>query len=89
MKFVLITGPAITIECYACQKHVVGGTEPYPSAATGEMTQPLQIYSEETHGLYCAECAVKLMSEDPTKAVSQFYTNTTGEKIDHARLISE
>jgi hypothetical protein len=47
MKFVLVTGPAITIECAVCQAHIVGGTEPYPSASTGESVQPAEVYQED------------------------------------------
>ncbi len=89
MKFILVAGPAITIECAVCQIHVVGGTDPYPSAATGESVQPSEVYQEEAGGLYCSKCAAKLVAEDPTRSVNQFYTDTKGTEIDHARIINE
>lgn len=86
MKFTIITGPAITIECQACLEHVIGGTEPYLSASTGDLVEPPHIFSEDGGGLYCASCAAKLSAADPTRSVTRFYVDTTGEEIDHARL---
>ncbi len=86
MKFVLVTGPVVTIECKVCQAHVVGGTELYSSAATGEPVQPLEVYQEEAGGMYCSACAAKLVAEDPTKAVNQFFSDTTGNAIDTEQL---
>ena len=75
MKFTLVTGPAAIIECAVCKVSVIGGTEPYASAATGEPVQPSEVYSEEAGGLYCSECAAKLSVEDPTRAVYQYRTD--------------
>ena len=86
MKFVLITGPAITVKCVVCKEHIVGGTEPYPSAATGELVQPSEIYKEEAGGVYCSECAAKLVVEDPTKSVNQFFSDTSGKEIEPEHL---
>lgn len=86
MKFALVTGPVVTVECTVCQAHIVGGTDPYPSAATGEPVQPSGVYQEEAGGMYCAECASKLVAEDPTKAVNQFFSDTAGKAIEVEHL---
>jgi hypothetical protein len=86
MKFTLVTGPAITIECTVCKQHVVGGTEAYASAASGEAVQPSEVYSEEAGGVYCSECAAKLSVEDSTRSVNQFFSDTTGKEIEPEHL---
>lgn len=86
MKFSLITGPASTIQCTGCGEYGLGGTDSYTSASTGQLLQPSATYSEEGGGTYCASCAAKLTTQDPTIAVNRFYTDTTGDVIDYARL---
>lgn len=90
MNFQLVTGPAVSLTCKACTTLVIGGTEPYESASQGELVQPTKVYAdiegEEIRGHYCEECAAKLSVDDPTRSVNQFYTDTTGEEIDHKRL---
>ena len=90
MNFVLVTGPAVTLTCKACATSVIGGTEPYESASQGELVQPVKVYAdvegEVIHAHYCEECAAKLSVEDPTRSVTQFYTDTKGDEIDHKRL---
>jgi hypothetical protein len=86
MKFVLVTGPAITIECAVCQAHIVGGTDPYPSASTGDSVQPAEVYREEAGGMYCSNCARKLAVEDPTRSVNQFFSDTQGKEIEEEHL---
>jgi len=91
MNFQLVTGPAVTLTCHACQALVVGGTEPYESASQHEPVLPTKVYvdieGDVIHAHYCEECAAKLSVDDPTRSVNQFYTDTTGEEIDHKRLL--
>lgn len=86
MNFELITGPAMTFVCQACQSHVTGGTEPYVSASQGGPVTPGNVYIDTDGRTYCEDCAAKLSVEDPTRSVTQFYTDTKGEEIDHKRL---
>jgi hypothetical protein len=86
MKFTLVTGRAVTIECRVCKRQVVGGTEAYISAASGEPVQPSEIYKEKAGGVYCSECAAKLVVEDPTKSVNQFFSDTLGNEIEPEHL---
>ncbi len=91
MKFELVTGPTITVECVTCQQHVIGGSEPYQSAATGELVQPGTVYQDtegESHkSYYCQECAAKLAEPDPTRAVNQFYSDTQGKAIEPEHIL--
>jgi hypothetical protein len=93
VNFQLMTGPAITVECLACHRHAVAGDQSYKSASQGEECQPEIVYAdldgEAYRAYYCAECAAKLSEVDPTRAVNQFYTDTTGEQIDHDHLQNE
>lgn len=84
MKMVRITGVSITLQCVACGTTGIGGTEPYKSAASGESVAPQDWYiTEENTGPYCAPCSAKIVeAEDPTRSVTQFYSNVTGEKIE-------
>jgi len=90
MKFELVTGPTITVECVTCRQHVIGGSEPYTSAATGEPVQPGAVYLDiegEPHKFYCSECAAKLAEPDPTRAVNQFYSDTTGNAVEPEHIL--
>ena len=87
MRFTLVTGPAVTIECVVCKQSVVGGTEAYTSAASGESVQPLEIYSEEAGGMYCSECARKLSVEDTARSVNQFFLDTTGTGVEPEHIL--
>jgi hypothetical protein len=93
VNFQLVTGSAITVECSACHRHAVAGDQPYQSASQGDQRQPETVYAdldgEAYHAYYCAECAAKLSETDPTRAVNQFYTDTTGKEIDHDHLQNE
>lgn len=93
MNFVLVTGPAITVECVACHQNVIAGDLPYKNASRGEECQPDTVYADADSGpvkaYYCQECAAKLSVDDPTRSVNQFYTTTAGDEIDHAKLVTE
>jgi len=93
MNFTLVTGPAITVECIACHRNVIAGDQVYVNASRGEECQPDIVYQDTTSQpiptYYCQECAAKLSVDDPTRSVNQFYTTTTGEEIDHAKLVTE
>jgi hypothetical protein len=62
----------------------VGGTETYVRASDGETCTPAAWYLlEDSTAVYCATCAAKLTEEDPTRSVSQFYSDTAGNEIVH------
>ena len=90
MKFELVTGPAITIHCVICERPMVGGSEPFESASTGELVMPGIIYQDaegEPHKFYCSECAAKLAEPDPTRAVNQFYSDTAGNAVEPEHIL--
>jgi hypothetical protein len=79
-------GPAVTLTCSTCGITGVGGSEEYTNASRGEVCQPDEWYTEhiihdETQGMYCAECAAKLVEQDPTRSVNQFFSDTAGNDI--------
>jgi hypothetical protein len=89
MKLKLIEGIASTLQCRACGVEGAGGTEPYASAATGETLEPQKWYTDggPEFGPYCEGCAAKIAeAEDPTRSVTQFYSNTTGATIEPEHL---
>lgn len=90
MKFVLVTGPAITVECLVCHRHAIAGDQPYKSASRQEECQPELVYAdlegEAFKSYYCQECAAKLAVEDPTRAVNQFYSDTAGKEVETEHL---
>jgi hypothetical protein len=78
-----IEGSPITVHCDGCNRDGVAGQEPYTSASQGKVILPEDWYTNENStGVYCATCAAKLVQTDPTRSVTQFYTDTKGEKID-------
>ena len=82
MKLFRVEGPAIILHCIACAYEGIGGSEAYPSAASGKMREPEKWYqSEDGVVVYCAECAAKMATSDPTRSVNQFYNDTAGEVI--------
>ena len=83
MKLTLIEGDAIILVCAGCNKDGVGGTEIYSSASSGESRLPDLWYQEvaTTAVSWCATCAAKLVEQDPTRSVNQFYSDTTGAEI--------
>ncbi len=88
MKMTRIAGGATTLQCIACGKTGTGETEPYESAASGKLIAPQEWYvTEDNVGPYDAECAAKITkATDPTRSVTQFYSNVTGEKIEPKHL---
>lgn len=90
MRFILVTGPAVSVECLTCHKHVTGGDQPYRNASRGEECVPEQVYAdsegEPFHAYYCSECAAKLSAEDPTRAVNQYFSDTAGNEIEPEHL---
>jgi len=88
MTLKLITGPVTTFQCRACKAEGVGGTEQFTSAASGEAREPQKWYADlGSFGVYCADCAAKIAeAEDPTRSVTQFYSNTTGAAIEPEHL---
>lgn len=90
MKMARLIGPATTFECLTCGKSGIGGSEPFTSASTGKTLTPDEWYAtddEKSLGPYCAPCATKIVeAEDPTRSVTQFYSNVTGEKIEPEHL---
>lgn len=94
MKLTRIEGLPLVLVCTGCKHEGVGGTEDYPSASTGEILTPeawyqpaLQVFTpEEGPTNYCSECAAKLVEEDPTRSVSQFYSDTAGTAVEPENL---
>jgi hypothetical protein len=87
VNFSLIEGEAHLERCTVCGREGIGGTAPYISASSGESREPEKWYTEDSLlSVYCSECAAKLTAEDPTRSVSQFYTDTEGTEIDHKKL---
>ena len=82
MKLTRIEGPARIHHCDGCAAEAVAGTEPYTSAASGELVEPAEWYeSEDGTSGYCSTCAAKLVEEDPTRSVTQFYADTAGQEV--------
>jgi hypothetical protein len=94
VKMTLIVGPALTLTCTGCGHTGAGGTEDYTVASTGETRAPECWYHELVPSMnieaimlqidtppYCAECSAKLVEQDPTRSVSQFYSDVTGAEI--------
>jgi hypothetical protein len=88
MKLIRIEGPPLHVVCAGCSREGIAGSEPYPSASTGEERTPEEWYREEVadFGAYCAACAVKMVEVDPTRAVNQFYSDTAGNEIEPENL---
>ena len=79
MNFSRIEGPATICHCATCNYEAPGGTESFPSASTGEIRTPEDFYVDgNTLTVYCATCAAKLVQDDPTRSVNQFYLDTAG-----------
>jgi hypothetical protein len=80
VKLKLIEGTPITLTCAGCQSTGIGGTNPYVGASSGEFRAPEQWYAEadKIEPVYCSACAAKLTEQDPTRSVSQFYSDTDG-----------
>lgn len=84
MKMVRIEGAPLHLMCAGCSREGIGGTESYPSAATGEERTPEEWYREKDAGLpfaYCTECAAKMAQQDETRSVNQFFSDTAGKEI--------
>jgi len=79
MKLTRIEGPATIAKCLGCAYEGIAGSEVYTSASSGEEKQPEEFYEP---GPYCGTCAARLVEEDPTRSVTQFYTNTEGTQVD-------
>jgi uncharacterized protein YlaI len=92
MKFVLVTGPAITVECLICQKSTIAGDQPYKSASKQEEAMPETVYADTSvnsnpfKSYYCQDCAAKLAVEDPARSVNQFFSDTSGKEIEPEHL---
>jgi hypothetical protein len=90
MKLKLIEGPASVWDCAGCGNSGMGGTEAFISAANPLVTlNPEEWYRSENtidSKAYCAVCAVKLVEEDPTRSVSQFYSDTAGTAVEPENL---
>jgi hypothetical protein len=90
MKLTRIEGPPIFLVCTGCKREGIGGTEDYASAASGETREPeawylpleMSIIGAEGPAVYCSECSAKLVEEDPTRSVNQFYSDTAGTQIE-------
>ena len=82
MELTRIEGPATVCHCAGCHIEGIGGTEPYLSASSGCLVDPLDFYVDGClEGIYCSTCAAKLVEVDPTRSVSQFYSDTAGNEI--------
>jgi hypothetical protein len=87
MKFELIIGAAQHFTCDTCGVDGLGGSESYTSASNGEIKEPEEWYQEVGRPIppplkiVCSSCAAKLVQEDPTRSVSQFYTDTQGTEV--------
>jgi hypothetical protein len=85
MRFKLITGVAFSVTCQGCQQPSMAGSESYQSASTGLASTPHKVYLDSTSTpamYYCESCAASHADyEDPTRSVSQFYADTTGDKV--------
>lgn len=81
MRFTRIEGPAFTIECAACGKTFVTGTEAYRNSQN-ELRLPDAGYSDGER-VYDASCAAKLKEEDPALSVGVFYLDTEGTQVDY------
>ena len=82
MNLTRIEGLPTVCHCNGCNRDGIGGSEPFPSASSGEIKTPEEFYVDgNTLAVYCTTCAAKLVEVDPTRSVSQFYTNTEGTEI--------
>lgn len=82
MKLTLIEGPAVTLVCAGCDVMGVGGTEQYSNASRGEVCNPSYWYqSDGDSSTYCDRCAAKLVEQDQTRSIHQFYADTSGTEI--------
>ena len=80
MRFQLITGEPVLIVCHGCQQERTAGSLPHVSASGRQLDTVYQ--DVDTSLFYCEDCAAKhAESIDPTKAVTQFYADTFGEKV--------
>jgi hypothetical protein len=77
VKLSLIEGTAITLTCTGCTRTGIGGTALYSSASSGEARLP-ECWYQENDVPYCMECAAKLTEQDPTRSITQFYSDTDG-----------
>lgn len=85
MKLHLIEGVARVLLCAGCGRHGIGGTESYVNESRGETVVPEEWYTPEGPGpevVWCAPCAAKIVQEDLTRAVHQFFSDTAGNEIE-------
>lgn len=80
MKLTRIEGPATVHHCDGCNRDGIVGSEEYQNASRGEVCQPEEWYRGED-GQYCGGCAAKLVEQDPTRSVNQFFSDTAGNDI--------
>ena len=80
MRFEPITGPPQIVQCLGCLEERVTGSQGERSAS-GRLLDA--VYRETASGgLYCETCAAKHAEGiDTTKALTQFYADTRGERI--------
>jgi len=82
-----IEGPATVCHCVGCSREGLGGTEPFISAASGEVRQPEDFYVDgDLTAIYCAACAAKLVEVDPTRSVNRYFMDVAGTVVDPAIL---
>jgi hypothetical protein len=80
MRFQLVTGQPQVITCSGCQAERTAGSEPHLSASGRQLDTVYQ--DVDTLLYYCEDCAAKhAEGVDPTKAVTQFFADTSGETI--------
>lgn len=85
MKLTRIEGQPVHLVCAGCQTEGIGGSQTYRSAATGEERTPDEWYQDEdplNFSAYCPPCAAKMVQEDPTRSVHQFFSDTAGNEIE-------
>jgi hypothetical protein len=90
VKFVLVTGPIFSVHCAGCGAYKRAGDQTTTAAFGQAIILPDNVYvdteGEAFKSYYCGDCASKLVVEDPTRSVNQFFSDTVGEEIEPEHL---
>lgn len=81
MRLIAIIGPRHNTFCRGCNKRLFAD-------------EPQELYAELSaactpDAVYCPNCAVAMVYEDPTRSVTRFYADTNGTQVDYKRIKDE
>lgn len=87
MRFARVTGRLVCVTCKGCGARKQAGDQPLQHPTRPEFVEHCDLVYADLDGpqfdaYYCSDCAAKLVQEDPTRAVNQFWSDTEGRDIE-------